>query len=71
MDSTNAVNSSQASEQQDTAIPDVVHTSISANLGRPNEGKLDRNPFPREVDVPGVTGADETGTSTEDTTSSS
>ena len=62
MDSTNTVNSSQASEQQDTAIPDVVHTSISANPGRPNEGQLDGNPVPREVDIPEVTIADQTGT---------
>ena len=68
MDSPNAVNSSRASEQQDSVIPDVVHTSISANPGRPNEGQLDRNPVPREVDIPEIAPADQTGTSIEDTT---
>ena len=35
MDSNNAVNSSQLSEQMNTAIPNEVHTSISADPGRP------------------------------------
>ena len=34
MDSNNAVNSSQLSEQMDTAIPNEVHTVISADPGR-------------------------------------
>ena len=70
MESNNAVNSSQLSEQMTTAIPDVVHTSITANPGRPNEGQLDRNPVPREVEIPEIATADQTGTSTEDTTPS-
>ena len=57
MDSSNAVNSSQLSEQMTTAIPNEVHTSISADPGRP-------------TDIPEVTAADQTGTSTEDTTPS-
>ena len=35
MDSNNAVNSSQLNEQMNTAIPAEVHTSISADPGRP------------------------------------
>ena len=58
MDSNNAVNSSQLSEQMNTAIPNEVHTSVSADPGRP-------------TDIPVVTAADQTGTSTEDTTPSS
>ena len=57
MESNNAVNSSQLSEQMDTAIPSGVHTVISADPGRP-------------ADIPVVTAADRTGTSTEDTTPS-
>ena len=57
MDSSNAVNSSQLSEQMNTAIPKETHTSISADPGRP-------------TDIPEVTAADQTGTSTEDTTPS-
>ena len=57
MDSNNAVNSSQLSEQMTTAIPNEVHTIISADPGRP-------------TDIPVVTAADQTGTSTEDTTPS-
>ena len=68
MDSNNAVNSSQISEQQDSVILDVLHTSISVTPGRPNEGQLDRNPAPREADIPEVPGADQTGTPAEDTT---
>ena len=34
MDSNNAVNSSQLIEQMTTAIPNEVHTVISADLGR-------------------------------------
>ena len=34
MESNNAVNSSQLSEQMTTAIPNEVHTVISADLGR-------------------------------------
>ena len=57
MESNNAVNSSQLSEQMNTAIPNEVHTVISADHGRP-------------TDIPVVTDADQTGTSTEDTTPS-
>ena len=41
-----------------TAIPNEVHTSVSADPGRP-------------TDIPVVTAADQTGTSAEDTTPSS
>ena len=58
MDSKNAVNSSQLSEQITTAIPNEVLTSISADPGRP-------------TDIPVVTAADQTGTPAEDTTPSS
>ena len=58
MESNNAVNSSQLTEQMTTAIPNEVHTSVSADPGRP-------------TDIPVVTAADQTGTSTEDTTPSS
>ena len=57
MESNNAVNSSQLREQMTTAIPNEVHTVISADPGRP-------------TDIPVVTAADQTGTSTEDTTPS-
>ena len=55
MDSNNAVNSSQLNEQMNTAIPNEVYTSISADTGRP-------------VDIPEVPTADQTGTPAEDTT---
>ena len=55
MDSNKAVNSSQLSEQMTTAIPNEVHTSVSADPGRP-------------TDIPGVTIADQTGTPAEYTT---
>ena len=58
MESNNAVNSSQLSEQMTTAIPNEVHTSVSADPGRP-------------TDIPVVTAADQTGTPAEDTTPSS
>jgi len=45
MESNNAVNSSQLREQMTTAIPSEVHTSISADPGRP-------------ADIPGVPNAD-------------
>ena len=61
----------QVSEQQDSVIADVLHTSISVNPERSNEGQLDRNPAPREADIPEVPIADRTGTPTEDTTPSS
>ena len=57
MESNNAVNSSQLREQMITAIPNEVHTVISADHGRP-------------TDIPVVTAADQTGTSAEDTTPS-
>ena len=37
MDSNNAVNSTQLSEQMNTAIPNVVHASISADPARPTD----------------------------------
>ena len=37
MDSNNAVNSSQLSEQMNTAIPNEALTSISADPGRPTD----------------------------------
>ena len=55
MESNNAVNSSQLSEQMDTAIPNEVHTVISADPGRP-------------ADILEVPNADQTGTPAEDTT---
>ena len=55
MDSNNAVNSSQLSEQMTTAIPDEVLTSISADPARP-------------ADIPEVPAADQTGTPAEYTT---
>ena len=55
MDSNNAVNSSQLSEQMNTAIPNEVHTSISADPGRP-------------TDIPELVTPDQTGTPAEDTT---
>ena len=58
MDPNNAVNSSQLSEQMDTAIPNEVHTVISADPGRP-------------ADILEVPNADQTGTPAEDTTPSS
>ena len=57
MESNNAVNSSQLSEQMDPAIPTEVHTSISADPGRP-------------ADILEVPNADQTGTPAEDTTPS-
>ena len=57
MDSKNAVNSSQLSEQMTTAIPNEVLTSISADHGHP-------------ADIPEVPRVDQTGTPAEDTTSS-
>ena len=57
MESNNAVNSSQLSEQMNTAIPNEVHTSISADPARP-------------TDIPEVLNADQTGTPAEGTTPS-
>ena len=58
MESNNAVNSSQLSEQMTTAIPNEVLTSISADP-------------PSPADIPVVTAADQTGSPAEDTTPSS
>ena len=58
MDSSNAVNSSQLSEQMNTATFNEVHASISADPGRP-------------ADIPEIPNADQTGTPAEDTTPSS
>ena len=58
MESNNAVNSSQLSEQMTTAIPNEVLTSISADPASP-------------ADILEVTIADQTGTPAEDTTPSS
>ena len=55
MESNNAVNSSQLSEQMTTAIPIEVHTSISADPGR-------------RADIPEVPNTNQTGTPAEDTT---
>ena len=55
MDSNNAVNSNQLSEQMNTAIPDEVHTSIIADPGR-------------RADIPEVPNTNQTGTPAEDTT---
>ena len=55
MDSNNAVNSSQLSEQMNTAIPNEVHTVISADPGRP-------------ADILEVTIADQTEAPAKDTT---
>jgi len=55
MDSNNAVNSNQLSEQMNTAIPNEVLTSISANLGLP-------------ADIPELVTPDQTATPAEDTT---
>ena len=55
MDSNNAVNSSQLSEQMNTAIPNEAHTSISADPGRP-------------TDIPELVTPDQTGIPAEDTT---
>ena len=55
MDSSNAVNSSQLSEQMNTATFNEVHASISADPGRP-------------ADIPEIPNADQTGTPAEDTT---
>ena len=55
MESNNAVNSSQLSEQMTTAIPNEVLTSISADPGRP-------------ADIPELVTPDQTGTPAEDTT---
>ena len=54
MDSNNAVNSSQPIEQINTAIPNEVHTVISADPGRP-------------ADILEAPDADQTGTPAEDT----
>jgi len=55
MDSSDAVNSSQLSEQMNTATFNEVHASISADPGRP-------------ADIPEIPNADQTGTPAEDTT---
>ena len=55
MDSSDAVNSSQLSEQMNTATFNEVHASISADPGRP-------------ADIPKIPNADQTGTPAEDTT---
>jgi len=55
MDSSNAVNSSQPSEQMNTATFNEIHASISADLGRP-------------ADIPEIPNADQTGIPAEDTT---
>ena len=55
MDSNNAVKLSQLSEQMNTAIPNEVHTSISADPARP-------------TDIPEALNADQTGTPAQDTT---
>ena len=55
MDSNNAVSSSQLSEQIYTAIPNEVHTSISADPGRP-------------TDIAELVTPDQTWTPAEDTT---
>ena len=55
MDSNNAVNSSQLSEQMNTAIPNEVLTSINADPGRP-------------TDIAELVTPDQTGTPAEDTT---
>ena len=55
MDSSAAVNSSQLSEQMNTATFNEVHASISADPGRP-------------ADIPEIPNADQTGTPAEDTT---
>ena len=55
MDSNNAVNSMQLSEQMTTAMPNETHTVISADPGRP-------------TDIPEVLAADQAGTPAEDTT---
>ena len=52
MDSSNAVNSSQLSEQMNTATFNEVHASISADPGRP-------------ADIPEIPNADQTGTPVE------
>ena len=55
MDSNNAVNSTQLSEQMNTAIPNEAHTSICADPGR-------------GADIPEVPNAANTGPLAEDTT---
>ena len=55
MGSNNTVNSSQFSEQINTAIPNEAHTVIIADPGRP-------------ADIPELVTADQTGTPAEDTT---
>ena len=57
MESNNAVNSSQLSEQMDTAIPNEVHTVISTDPGR-------------SADILEVPNADQTAPPAEDTTPS-
>ena len=58
MDSSNAVNSSQLSEQMNTATSNEVHASISADPGRP-------------ADIPEIPNADQTGTPVKGATPSS
>ena len=55
MDSSNAVNSSQPSEQMNTATFNEIHASISADPGRP-------------ADIPEIPNADQTGTPVEGAT---
>ena len=55
MDSNNAVNASQLSEQMNAAIPNEVLTSVSADPGRP-------------ADIPELVTPDQTWTPAEDTT---
>ena len=55
MDSNNAVISSQLSEQMNTAVPNEILTSVSADTGRP-------------TDIPEVPNADQTATPSQDTT---
>ena len=55
MASSNAVNSSQPSEQMNTATFNEVHASISADPGRP-------------ADIPEIPNEDQTGIPAEDTT---
>ena len=55
MDSNNVANSSQISEQMNTAMPNEVLTSISADPARP-------------ADIPEFIAVDQPGTAAEDTT---
>ena len=56
MDSNKAANSSQLSEQMNTAIPNEVHTSISADPARPADIrevlKADQTEAPAEYTTP-------------------